>query len=196
MTKAGIVGIGAVGVATAMAIVLRGQVRELVLVNRNRERAQGVAADMRYGATLSPPVKVTDGDYGDLAGAGVVVITAGVNERREGRQTATTRPGACAWSNLTRGCMRRSCRASRRRLPEAVILVVTDPPEPLVDVARALAGHQHVIAPAPTLTRYAFARTWPSGFRSIRGASMPTSSASTGPQACFCGPRPVSGARI
>jgi L-lactate dehydrogenase len=36
--KAGIVGIGAVGAATAMAIMLCASVRELVLVNRNRAR--------------------------------------------------------------------------------------------------------------------------------------------------------------
>ena len=49
MTKAGIVGIGAVGVATAMAIVLRGEVRELVLVNRKGAGGKGGAADLRYG---------------------------------------------------------------------------------------------------------------------------------------------------
>ncbi len=45
--KVGIVGIGAVGAATAMAIVLRSRVSELVLVNRNRARAHGVATDVR-----------------------------------------------------------------------------------------------------------------------------------------------------
>ena len=38
MMKVGIVGIGAVGAATAMAIVLRARVRELILINRNRAR--------------------------------------------------------------------------------------------------------------------------------------------------------------
>lgn len=66
--KAGIVGIGAVGAATAMAIVLRASVRELVLVNRNRARARGVATDMRYGAPLSGSVRIAEGDYADLAG--------------------------------------------------------------------------------------------------------------------------------
>jgi L-lactate dehydrogenase len=39
MMKVGIVGIGAVGAATAMAIVLRARVRELILINRNRAHA-------------------------------------------------------------------------------------------------------------------------------------------------------------
>jgi len=79
--KAGIVGIGAAGAATAMALTLRARVRELVLVNRNRARAKGVATDMRYGTPLSPLVQISDGDYADLAGAGVVIIAAGVNEK-------------------------------------------------------------------------------------------------------------------
>ena len=82
--KAGIVGIGAVGAATAMALTLRARVRELVLVNRNRARAKGVATDMRYGTPLSPLVQISDGDYAALAGAGVVIIAAGVNEKTGG----------------------------------------------------------------------------------------------------------------
>ena len=78
--KIGIVGIGAVGAATAMAIVLRGRVRQLILVNRNRARAKGLATDMRYGVPLSSPIVIEDGDYSDLAGASVVIVTAGINE--------------------------------------------------------------------------------------------------------------------
>src|SRR6201996_2293072 len=82
--KAGIVGLGAVGAATAMAIALRARIQELVLVNRNRARAKGVATDMRYGMPIAGLTKIKDGDYGDLAGAGVVVIAAGVNEKAGG----------------------------------------------------------------------------------------------------------------
>jgi len=39
-----------------MAIGLRARVRQLVLVNRNRSRAKGVATDMRYGVPLSSPI--------------------------------------------------------------------------------------------------------------------------------------------
>ena len=82
--KAGIIGIGAVGAATAMAIALRARVRELVLLDRDRARAKAVATDMHYGIPLSPLVTVADGDYDDLAGAGLVIIAAGVNEKAGG----------------------------------------------------------------------------------------------------------------
>ena len=43
--KIGIVGTGNVGCACAMAAVCRGSAREIVLVNRTRKTAAGVAAD-------------------------------------------------------------------------------------------------------------------------------------------------------
>ena len=82
--KVGIVGVGAVGAATAMTLALRARVRELILINRDRARAKAVATDMHYGAPLSPLVRVADGDYSDLAGAGLAIIAAGVNEKAGG----------------------------------------------------------------------------------------------------------------
>src|ERR1700716_2660028 len=82
--KIGIVGAGAVGAACAMATLMRGCASELVLVNRGRDRAKGMATDMGYGAPLSSTTRVTDGDYSDLAGAALVMITVGVNEKSGG----------------------------------------------------------------------------------------------------------------
>jgi L-lactate dehydrogenase len=78
--KLGIIGRGAVGSATAMA-ASRARVREIVLVNHSRARA--VATDMHYSVALSPMVSIRDGDYADLADAGLTIITAGVNEKTD-----------------------------------------------------------------------------------------------------------------
>ena len=53
-------------------------------VNRTRKTAEAVATDLRYGTPLTPKVEITDGDYDALAGAGVVMITSGVNEKTGG----------------------------------------------------------------------------------------------------------------
>jgi L-lactate dehydrogenase len=80
--KVGIIGAGAVGSACLLSVVMRGSAREVVLVNRDRKRAQGVVTDVQYGAVLSSPIDVNDGVYSDLAGAAIVIITAGVGRRR------------------------------------------------------------------------------------------------------------------
>ena len=96
--KVGVVGVGAVGQACAFALVLRGSCREIVLVDRTAERATAVATDMRYGAPLSPTVEITGGDWSDLAGAGVVLICAGVNEKAGG---ATDRSDASPGTGMS-----------------------------------------------------------------------------------------------
>src|SRR4030088_3834177 len=60
MSKIGIVGVGAVGCACAMAAVNRGSTREIVLVDRTRKRAEAVATDMRYGTPLGSKVTIAD----------------------------------------------------------------------------------------------------------------------------------------
>src|SRR5215472_11225858 len=82
--KVGIIGTGAVGSACALSLALRGSAREIVLVNKTRKRAEAVATDIRYGAVLSPVADIYAGDYQDLAGAAVVMVTAGVNEKAGG----------------------------------------------------------------------------------------------------------------
>jgi L-lactate dehydrogenase len=127
-----------------MAIALRARVRELILINRNRARARAVATDMHYGVPLSPLVTIIDGDYSDLVGAGLVIITAGVNEKAGGatdRQDPTGRlrllePNVKVFADIVPRIVAAA--------PQAVILVVADPPDPLVDVARQIAGHERV----------------------------------------------------
>src|SRR6266852_8595239 len=82
--KIGIVGAGRVGCACALAAVVRGSARNIVLVDRTLKRAKAVATDLRYGTPLCPKTTVVDGDYADLAEAALVMVTAGINEKAGG----------------------------------------------------------------------------------------------------------------
>ena len=75
--KIGTIGAGAVGAACLTAVVMRRFAREVVVLDRNRKKARGLATDVQYGAVLSPGTKVQDWDYADLEGASLVMITAG-----------------------------------------------------------------------------------------------------------------------
>jgi L-lactate dehydrogenase len=144
--KIGIIGTGAVGTACAFAVVMRGCATELVLLDRDRKRARGVVADLQYGATLSPSVTLIEGDYQDLAGADLAMITAGVNERAGGATDRSDPTGRLrlldANATIYRDIVPRLVKAA----PEAMILVVSDPPDPLADLARRLAGHDRVLS--------------------------------------------------
>lgn len=136
---------GGVGAATAMALLARARISELTLVNRNRARAKGVATDMRYGAPLSGPITIADGDYGDLAGAAAVIVTAGINERAGGATDRSDPAGRLRLLGPNSKVYDEIVPPIVAAAPEAVIVVATDPPDPLVDVARRLAGHEKVL---------------------------------------------------
>jgi L-lactate dehydrogenase len=144
--KVGIVGAGGVGTACVFAMALRGSARELVLVNRRRERARGTIGDLQYGAVLAPTVSLRAGDYDDLAGAEIVMITAGANEKAGG---ATDRDDAAGRLRLLRtnaGVYRDVVPRIVAGAPDALLVVITDPPDPLADLTRRLAGHRRVLS--------------------------------------------------
>ena len=144
--KVGIIGTGAVGTACAFAVVMRGCATELVLLDRDRKRARGVVADLQYGAALSPIVTLVEGDYQDLAGADLVIITAGVNERAGGATDRSDPTGRLRLLDANAAVYRDIVPRLVKAAPEAMILVVSDPPDPLADLARQLAGHNRVLS--------------------------------------------------
>jgi len=154
--KIGIVGVGAVGCACALSCVNRGSAREIVLVDRTRKRAEAVATDLRYGTPFVPRVAVSDGDYGDLAGSALVMITAGVNEKTGGATDRSDPQGRLRLLDKNAAIYREIAPRVARAAPEAVILVVTDPPDPLADIARACAGHDRVLSAGTLLDSQRF----------------------------------------
>jgi L-lactate dehydrogenase len=136
--KVGVVGVGAVGQACAFALVLRGSCRELVLVDRDDKRATAAAADMRYGAPLSPTVEIIGGDWGDLAGADVVLICAGVNEKSGGATDRDDPRGRLQLLETNASVYRDVVPRIVAAAPGAVLVAVTDPPDPLADLTRTL----------------------------------------------------------
>ena len=144
--KVGIIGTGAVGAACALATVVRGAARDLVLIDRTRERARAVATDMRYGTPLSPPVAIRDGEYGDLEGAKLIMITAGINEKTGGATDRKDPAGRLKLLKTNVGIYEQIVPQAVRAAPDAVLLIVTDPPDPLADIARKIAGHDRVLS--------------------------------------------------
>jgi L-lactate dehydrogenase len=134
--KIGIVGTGNVGSACAMAAVVRGSAREIVLVNRERKTAEAVATDMRYGTPLGPKVDIVDGDYDALEGAGIVLITVGVNEKTGGATDRNDPQGRLRLLDKNADIYRDVVPRIVQAEPKAALLVVSDPPDPLADVAR------------------------------------------------------------
>jgi L-lactate dehydrogenase len=124
----------------------RGSAREIVLIDRRRERSRAVAMDMRYGGPLSPTVVMRDGSYQDLEGAELVMITAGVNEKTGGATDRHDVEGRLRLLDFNVAIYRDIVPQLVATAPEAVLMVVTDPPDPLADLTRQLAHHDRVFS--------------------------------------------------
>ena len=154
--KIGIVGTGNVGCACAMAAVCRGSAREIVLINRTRKTAEAVAADIRYGVPLGRKVDITDGDYDALKGAGVVLVTSGVNEKAGGATDRNDPQGRLKLLDRNAGIYRDIVPRILDAEPSAVLLVVTDPPDALADIARQTSARAVVLSAGTCLDSQRF----------------------------------------
>ena len=134
--KVGIVGAGLVGATAAYAMIMRGVGREIVLVDRNEKRAQAEADDLFHGVPFAHPLQVRAGDYADLAGSQVVILSAGV-----GQQLGETR-----LQLLTRNAaiFRQVVPTVLEYAPEAVLLVATNPVDVMTHLAARFAAEQGV----------------------------------------------------
>ena len=79
--KVGVVGCGFVGAASAFAIMESGLFSEMVLIDANKEKAEGEALDISHGLPFAKPMQIYAGDYEDIADAAIVVVTAGAGQK-------------------------------------------------------------------------------------------------------------------
>lgn len=75
--KIGLVGAGYVGATTAYSLMFQGIASELVLIDVNRQKAEGEALDLTHSASFIHPINIHAGDYIDVKGADIVIISAG-----------------------------------------------------------------------------------------------------------------------
>src|SRR5215213_5387279 len=158
--KVVIIGAGFVGAACAKAMLLRGSCHEIILLDtkvsklRDKEtgeereirRDAGVATDLSHGELLCPPTRVRHGGYKDLADASVIVITAGINEQAGNAIDREDNRGRLLLLPKNAEIYQEIIPRIVSVAPEAPILVVTDPPDALADIARNLTNTNPILS--------------------------------------------------
>ena len=79
--KCAIIGCGFVGSATAFSLVESGLFSEMVLLDVNMEKAEGEAMDLSHGLPFAYPMRIYAGSYEDIGDCGLIVLTAGANQK-------------------------------------------------------------------------------------------------------------------
>jgi len=131
-TKVTIVGAGAVGTTFAYSLLIRSLVSEIVLIDKDRERAEGEAMDLSYGLPFLEPVNVRAGDYSDCEGSDIVVVTAGA-ARKSGQSRLEL-----AVENLT--LMKEVIPKISEHNKQCILLMVTNPLDIMTYAALQLSG--------------------------------------------------------
>jgi len=117
--KVGIIGSGMVGATSAYAIMMRKAASEIVLIDANAKRSIAEAQDISHAVPFVAAAEVYAGSYDDLAGAKVVVIAAGANQKPgETRLNLMERNAAIMRDIITR---------TIAFAPNVIFLVATNP---------------------------------------------------------------------
>lgn len=79
--KVSIYGAGRVGVSVAFSLMHRGLIDEIVLIDVDKEKAEGEALDLMHSSAMFKRCDVKAGTHEDIVGSDFVVITAGYSQR-------------------------------------------------------------------------------------------------------------------
>jgi L-lactate dehydrogenase len=129
--KVGIVGCGLVGGTAAYTIALTSAASEIVLVDLNESLAQAQAEDILHATPFIKPLKISAGGYSALAGADLVVLACGVNQRPDETRLQLLERNVRVFESVTPQVMRIA--------PESVLLVASNPVDLITRVVTKLA---------------------------------------------------------
>ena len=132
-SKLAIIGAGAVGSSLAYAALIRQSAREVVLYDINGPKVEAEVLDLAHGTQFTGASCVAGGsDLDDIAGANMVVITAGARQH----------PGQSRleMAGVNVGILRELMPRLVERAPDAVYMLVTNPCDVLAYAARQFSG--------------------------------------------------------
>ncbi|MBE5039677.1 L-lactate dehydrogenase [Ructibacterium gallinarum] len=144
--KITVIGAGNVGATIVYTMVLSGLVSEVVLIDINKDKAEGDAMDMNHGLCFVSPVRVIAGDYCDIKGSDMVIITAGANQREGEKRTDLLKRNAGIFKDIVDHVLK-YCH------DDTILMVVTNPVDILTYITYKLSGFskQNVIGSGTVL---------------------------------------------
>ncbi|MCQ1996421.1 L-lactate dehydrogenase [Arthrobacter sp. zg-Y1171] len=133
VTKLGIVGAGSVGTSLAYAAIIRDTARQIAIYDIDAVRAEAEGLDLAHGTQFTGANTVTGGgNVEDLAGADVIVITAGARQQPGQSRLDLAGANVRILENLMPQLMEQA--------PDAVYIMVTNPADILAVAAQKIAG--------------------------------------------------------
>ncbi len=130
--KAAIIGAGFVGASIAFALMQKGLYNELVLVDANKDKAQGEAMDIAHGLPYSNPMKIYAGEYQDIFDASLIIITAGAAQKPGETRLNLIKKNSAIMTSIVKELVKVKA--------EGILLIVANPVDVLTHVALKVSG--------------------------------------------------------
>lgn len=130
--KVAIIGCGFVGSASAFSLMQSGLFSEMVLLDVDKNRAEGEAMDISHGVPFARQMKIYAGDYDDIVDAAIIVITAGANQKPDETRLDLVHKNVAIFESIIPEIAKRDC--------QGILLVVSNPVDILTYTALKLSG--------------------------------------------------------
>ena len=132
LRKAAIIGCGFVGSASAFALMQSGLFSEIVLIDADKDKAEGEALDISHGLPFAKPMQIYAGDYDDAADASIAIVTAGAGQK----------PGETRLDLVKKnvGIFGKIIPEFKKRDFQGILLIVANPVDILTYAAARLSG--------------------------------------------------------
>jgi len=117
--KVSIIGAGNVGMRYAYSLMMANLARSIVIVDVDRRRLTGEVMDLASCMPFVYPVDIKAGDYPDLEGSDIVVITAGAKQSKGQSRLELAKQNVDIYKNIIPKIMEYA--------KDAVFLIVTNP---------------------------------------------------------------------
>ena len=130
--KAAIIGCGFVGSASAFSLMQSGLFSELVLIDANREKAEGEALDIAHGIPFARQMKIYAGSYDDITDSAVIIVTAGASQKPEETRLDLVHKNVNIFKSIIPEVAKRDY--------QGILLIVANPVDILTYTALKLSG--------------------------------------------------------
>lgn len=130
--KIAIIGAGAVGSTFAYSLLIHGLAPEIVLIDINRERAEGEVMDLTHGMPFAYPARIWAGEYSDCRGADIVVIAVDKGQKIEQSRLDLAKGNFETFKQIIPNITKYN--------KECILLVVTNPLDVMTYAALKLSG--------------------------------------------------------
>lgn len=130
--KAVMVGCGFVGSASVFALMQSGLFSEIAMIDADMDKAEGEAMDISHGIPFAKHMRVYAGDYDDVRDAGIVIVTAGANQKPDETRLDLVHKNVGIFKSIIPEIASRNFKG--------ILLVVANPVDILTAVAQKLSG--------------------------------------------------------